>query len=215
MESHLETDFLSTTFLQAAAAMMYNGSGSFNNGGQCPANGFQTPYNPAAAAATPMNQFPVGQQTGMWPQQQQQQQQQQQPGYDRFYNSYNNGATSNSFAASQQQQQQQFAAQNNPASVNASMPQWNSQAWNSWQPPQQPQQQAQQQQQQQQQPALPQQQQQASASMPQHQAAAPMNGVTNHAGSAAAAAPPVVKRCDVYQRTFDYVQQCQNWTSQQ
>ena len=69
--------------------------------------------------------------------------------------------------------------------------------------------------QEQQQPALPQQQQQASASMPQHQAAAPMNGVTNHAGSATAAAPPVVKRCDVYQRTFDYVQQCQNWTSQQ
>ena len=183
--------------------MMYGAAGAsggslpFNNG-QCSSNGFQPPYN--AAAPPSMQQFAAPQQQqGMWPQQQQQQ-----PGYDRFYNNYNNGATSNSFAANTQYPQ-------NSSSVNSSMPQWNSQVWNSWQQQQtQPQQQ-----QQQQQPAIPQQQQQL-GTMPQQQQqpqGTAINGVAN--GAANGAALTGVKRCDAYQRTFDYVQQCQTWTSQQ
>jgi hypothetical protein len=207
--------------------MMYgqsNGSTTGNvpfNNGQCANNTFQTPYNPTAVS-TPMQQQQQQQQfaTPQQPQQQQQQQGmwQQQPGYDpsRFYNNYN--GTMNSVGAFSSNTQ--YGA--NSGSVNASMPQWNPQAWNSWQQQQQQQQTAMPQQQQPQLPAaMPQQQQlQQPTVMPlqqqqpqqqaQQQQVGNMNGVAATAGAAA-----VPKRCDAYQRTFDYVQQCQNWTAQQ
>ena len=172
-----------------------NGSVPFSNG-QLPAaaNTFQTPYNPTPTASMQQQQFAAPQQQGMWPQQlQQQQQQQQQPGY------YYNGTTSSvgPFNASAQ-----YGPNNTP--VNSSIPQWNPQAWNSWQ----------QQQQQQQQAPLPQQQQQPPM-VQQPQQATNMNGVVASAAGPGAAAT-AVKRCDdSYQRTFDYVQQCQNWATQQ
>jgi hypothetical protein len=52
--------------------------------------------------------------------------------------------------------------------------------------------------------------QQQQPQQPQQQQVGNMNGVAATAGAAA-----VPKRCDAYQRTFDYVQQCQNWTAQQ
>ncbi len=193
------------------------GNVPFNNG-QCANNTFQTPYNPTAVS-TPMQQ--QQQQQFATPQQPQQQQQQgmwqQQPGYDpsRFYNNYN--GTMNSVGAFSSNTQ--YGA--NSGSVNASMPQWNPQAWNSWQQQQQQQTAMPQQQQPQQPAAMPQQQQlqqptvmplqqQQPQQQPQQQQVGNMNGVTAAAGAAA-----VPKRCDAYQRTFDYVQQCQNWTAQQ
>ena len=169
-----------------------NGSVPFSNG-QLPAaaNTFQTPYNPTPTASMQQQQFAAPQQQGMWPQQLQQQQQQQ-PGY------YYNGTTSSvgPFNASAQ-----YGPNNTP--VNSSIPQWNPQAWNSWQ-----------QQQQQQQAPLPQQQQQPPM-VQQPQQATNMNGVVASAAGPGAAAT-AVKRCDdSYQRTFDYVQQCQNWATQQ
>jgi hypothetical protein len=188
-----------------------NGSVPFNNGQCATANTFQAPYNPATATMQQQQQQPQfatqqqpqQQQQGMWPQQQQ-------PGY--YYNGASNsgvgpfnglgtsaqygpnGSAAVSTSMQQQQQQQQ---------------QWNPQTWNSWQ---------------QQQTPMPQQQQNGMAQQQQQQTAMPqqppnMNGAVagavGGAAAVAAIAAPGAKRCDSYQRTFDYVQQCQNWTAQQ
>lgn len=82
----------------------------------------------------------------------------------------------------------QFNNSQYPSGASAA-PEWNAvaQNWSSWQP--QPQQ---------------------SGGMMQHPLpqSMPLNGANNSAANGA-------KQCDSFQRTFDYVQQCQGWTGQQ
>jgi len=86
----------------------------------------------------------------------------------------------------------QFGNNQYPSPATSGNPDWNTQNWNSWQTHSQPQQPN------------------GGGGMMQQQPLPqpmPLNAPTNSANGA--------KHCDSFQRTFDYVQQCQGWNGQQ